>query len=450
MKKKVFYLMVATALLITACENTLDKDLFKYMINAPVTDVELSQSTLTLAKNATATLTATITPSRAVNQDVTWSSSNSNIASVNDEGEVSGKSAGTATITVTTEDGGKTASCTVTVVAEGVATVTLDKTELELLVGEEETLEATIESEFADNQAVTWSSSDETIASVAKDGKVTGMGPGDAVITVTTAEGGFQATCAVTVIRPAEGVILSETDVVIPGGGSIILTATVEPEDASNQKVRWTTHDWQIISIAPDETTGGIIVTGLNEGLATVTAITDDGEFTAECVITVGGYELWLCGGVGSKIWTWNEDADPDCYGMGDAFDDTPEWWIPADGMEVDELEYIGASMTFSYDGLTLVKTLTDKSTEEGTFTLDLTVKHPKWARSMGKLITDGVTVLLGIDSFDEETPVYEYDVLKLTNDELVLGKLVPDGEEGSDPDGEDWGQATLWLFKAK
>ena len=83
----------------------------------PVTGVTVSPTTLTLEKGKTKTLTATVTPSNATNQTVTWSSSNTSVATVSSAGVVTAKAVGNATITVTTQDGGKTATCAVTVTA---------------------------------------------------------------------------------------------------------------------------------------------------------------------------------------------------------------------------------------------------------------------------------------------------------------------------------------------
>lgn len=169
----------------------------------PVESVSLNKGTLSLEEGASETLTATVNPSNATDKSVTWSSSNSAVATVDANGKVTAVAAGEAEITVTTTDGAKTASCTVTVTASAVAveSVSLNKTELSLIVGAEETLTATVLPENADNKAVTWSSSDESVATVDANGKVKAIAIGEAVITVTTADGGKTATCTVTVTK---------------------------------------------------------------------------------------------------------------------------------------------------------------------------------------------------------------------------------------------------------
>ena len=113
------------------------------------------------------------------------------------DGVVTGVAAGNATITVTTVDGSFTATCEITVTTP-VTGVTVSPTSDSIAVSETLTLTATVAPEDATNKAVTWSSSDDLIATV-EDGVVTGVAAGDATITVTTVDGGFTATCEITV-----------------------------------------------------------------------------------------------------------------------------------------------------------------------------------------------------------------------------------------------------------
>jgi len=192
-----------------------------------------------------------------------------------------------------------------------------------------------------------------------------------------------------------------------------------------------------------------IFVTALSPGGTKVGPV----EFIVNVDVCLDVEPEWelLCG-TGSKTWTWDEDADPDCYGMGDVFDDTPGWWTPAEGGDVDELEWHGATMTFSAKGATLTKNKTDGNTERGTFSFDMTKSWPGYSRSLGQLYTKGITVLNGNAYGDDDAywkggPVDTYEIIKLTENELVL--IIVDMEDGSfEPDSEGWGQSTQWLFK--
>ena len=168
-----------------------------------VTNVSLSQTELSLTEGNTAQLTATVKPDNATNKNVTWNSDDTGVATVDATGKVTAVSAGTATITVTTVDQSKTATCEVTVAAATVPVsgVSLNKDSLALGVGDTETLTATVAPDNATNKAVTWTSSDTSVATVDAAGKVTAVGAGTATITVTTQDGNHTAACTVTV-RP--------------------------------------------------------------------------------------------------------------------------------------------------------------------------------------------------------------------------------------------------------
>jgi formylglycine-generating enzyme required for sulfatase activity len=161
-----------------------------------VMGVSLNPDTLSLVVGGTGTLTAAVTPSNATNQNITWSSNNTNVATVTN-GVVSAVAVGTATITVTTVDGGKTAACTVTV-SLAVIGVSLNTDKLSLVVGGTGTLTAVITPSNATNQTVFWSSNNPAAATVAN-GVVSAVAAGTATITVTTVDGGKTANCTVTV-----------------------------------------------------------------------------------------------------------------------------------------------------------------------------------------------------------------------------------------------------------
>ena len=175
-----------------------------------VTGVTLNKIVLQLYTGGSETLKATITPANATFKYVTWKSSNPAVATVDANGKVTAKSLGMADITVTTKDGGYTATCRVGVVRRpagdvSVTGVTLNKTTLKLSKGASETLTATVAPTNATNKKVTWTSSDPAVATVDASGKVTGVAKGTATITVTTEDGGHTATCAVEVMDTKNG-----------------------------------------------------------------------------------------------------------------------------------------------------------------------------------------------------------------------------------------------------
>ena len=170
-----------------------------------VTGVKLSATVAELTIGNSKQLTAAISPTNATNKGVTWSSSNTNVASVSSSGVVVAKGEGTATITVKTDDGGYTAACTIRVSKPSpsvvaVTGVKLSAIGIELPVGGSKRLSATITPSNATNKGVTWSSDNTSVAAVNSSGLITAKGEGTATVTVRTDDGGYTATCKITVV----------------------------------------------------------------------------------------------------------------------------------------------------------------------------------------------------------------------------------------------------------
>ncbi len=169
-------------------------------IEAPLLDtpsVKLNKAATSIATGASEALIATVLPANAPNKNVTWASDNEAVATVDSDGNVTGISAGTAAITVTTVDGGYTDTCNVTVVVlvEG---VTMNRALTVMLVGQNETLIATVSPDDATNKNLIWTSSNPSLITVDSNGKVTAVGVGvAATVKATTEDGGFVASCSV-------------------------------------------------------------------------------------------------------------------------------------------------------------------------------------------------------------------------------------------------------------
>ena len=204
-----------------------------------VTGVELNKEILAIEIGETVTLKATVNPSNATNKNVTWTSSDTSVATV-ENGVVTAIGEGSATITVTTEDGGKTATCEVAVnkAEVSVTSVTLDKSASTLEIGETVTLKATVNPSNATNKNVTWTSSDTSVATV-ENGVVTAIGEGSATITVTTEDGGKTATCEVTVNKKEEPDVNAKAVFTFPDvsgkpGETIDIRVSLKTEEAVN------------------------------------------------------------------------------------------------------------------------------------------------------------------------------------------------------------------------
>jgi uncharacterized protein YjdB len=253
----------------------------------PSTSVSLNKTSDTLTVGGTDTLKAEILPNNTTNQAITWKSSDNTIATVDDTGNVTAVSAGTATITVTTADGSNTATCNITVTnpVVNVTSVSLNKTSDNLSVGDTDTLTATVLPDNATSQGVTWTSSDNSVVKVDSKGDITAIGTGTATIIVTTADGSNVTTCNVTVTSPitnVKSVSLNKTKDILTVGGTDMLTANVAPDNATNQIITWTSSDNSIVTV---DNVGSM--TAVSPGTATITVTTEDGNKTATCNVIV-------------------------------------------------------------------------------------------------------------------------------------------------------------------
>jgi len=165
------------------------------------TSIALNYATLNLGINETQSLVISYTPANTNQKNVSWTSTSPTIATVSSSGLVSGIAAGNATITATVATDGTpvTASCAVTVKTISVTGVAISRSSLELGISKTSTLTSTISPSNATNKNVSWSTSASSIATVSSSGIVTGVAVGSATIKVTTADGGYQASCLVSI-----------------------------------------------------------------------------------------------------------------------------------------------------------------------------------------------------------------------------------------------------------
>ncbi|MGN1118193.1 MAG: Ig domain-containing protein, partial [Acutalibacteraceae bacterium] len=256
----------------------------KVNVKTHATGVKLNVSSKTLYIGNTYTLKATVTPSTATNKNVTWKSSNKSVATVSSKGVVTGKKAGTATITCTTEDGSYKATCKIKVTKfYAVKSVALNRKSVTLDGGEKYQLKATINPTNASEQGVTWSSSNTKVAKVSSTGKVTAVKKGTAVITCTTKSGKKTATCKIKVIStPVTGVTLNKKSLTLGLGETSRLTATIAPLDATYTGVTWSSSNKTVAKVSSAGK-----VTAIGTGTAYISCVTDDGEFVARCKVTV-------------------------------------------------------------------------------------------------------------------------------------------------------------------
>ena len=258
--------------------------------DVPVTGLTLDRHEVNMTTGNSDTLVAAITPDNATDKSVTWSSSDSTVVAVDENGNITALKAGTATITATSANN-ISDSCVITVTDSSspvipVESISLDRHEVDLTVGDSDTLVAAVTPDNA-TEDVLWASSDESVVTVDQDGNITAVGAGEAIIVAGT-ENGVYDICFVTVSAqtggdnvPADSITFDQDEVELTVGESEKLEITISPDNATDKTVAWSSSDESVVTV--DENGK---ITAIKAGTATITVTTSNG-LTATCTITV-------------------------------------------------------------------------------------------------------------------------------------------------------------------
>ena len=244
----------------------------------PVTEISLDKTTVSLDKDQSIKLNATLSPDNAdQGTTISWSSSQEDIASVQD-GVVTAHKPGKTTITAKT-DNGKEATCAVTVNPVTASKIELNKSKTILQIDDEETLEVTFTPSDTEDRTVTWSSSNPTIATVEK-GKVKAHKVGEAIITAKSSNG-KEAKCTV-MVNPvvADAIALDKTAMNLVVNEEVNLTAIIYPYNTTDKTVAWSSSDTSVATVENGK------VKAIAEGSTIIKAETYNGK-KAECTVTV-------------------------------------------------------------------------------------------------------------------------------------------------------------------
>lgn len=263
--------------------------------------ITLNKTSITLTLGTFETLSALVLPDNTTNKTVVWTSNDENVAKVSSSGNVMAVGIGNTYITASC--GNAKATCSVTVFPIEASNVFLDKTSLDLKIGEYYTFTATVVPEATSDKTIIWSSSNDNIATITENGVITAVGIGSAMITAKC--GNASATCAVTV-KPVlvESVSLNTPNLSLAIGESEQLSITVLPENSTNKEVVWASNDESVAIVSEKG-----LVTVLSEGEAIITATTTDGtNLSASCIIKClsSGIEKIPIDSIGGLYYVYN------------------------------------------------------------------------------------------------------------------------------------------------
>ncbi|MDE5744885.1 MAG: Ig-like domain-containing protein, partial [Paramuribaculum sp.] len=254
----------------------------KRIIYAESISLNLTEAELT--EGDSVHLTATVSPDNTDDMTVTWSSYDTAVATIDENGLITAIAPGETTVTASTANG-VTASCIVTVLKRIIhaESILINLSEAELTEGESIHLTAIVLPDETDDQTVTWTSYNTAVATIDENGLITAIAPGKATVTASTANG-VTASCIVTVLKRiihAESITINLPEAELSEGESVRLTATVSPDGTVERTVTWTSGDGIIATV--DETGR---VTAIKPGETEITATTANGV-SASCRISV-------------------------------------------------------------------------------------------------------------------------------------------------------------------
>ena len=247
---------------------------------------------ITIPIDETYTLNAQTLPLSTSDDIISYLSSNDEIVSVNSQGKLTANKKGKCTITATSVDGGYTATCEVTVI-QPVESLTMEKHSITLKVGESEKLFAQISPATADDKTISWHSSNEQIASVNANGNVSAKKAGEVWIkAISNDNAEAKDSCKVIVSQPVTGIQLDKMTYQLNGiGNSFELKATVTPDDASNKNIKWKSTDETVCVASHGQANASVnpncTITSTGKGTCSIIASTEDGGYTAICIVTV-------------------------------------------------------------------------------------------------------------------------------------------------------------------
>lgn len=232
--------------------------------------------------------------------------------------------------------------------------VSVDLDEVTLREGQQTYITATVSPSNASDKAITWSSSNTAVATVASatatSATITAKKGGSTTITCTTSDGNYKATCKITVTTSVTGISLSPTTLTLEQGKTSSLTATIAPSGATNKNVHWYTSNSSVATV-----TNGV-VKGVGAGTATITAMSEDGGYTANCTVTVFIPEVYLDlnGWLNDQpISSLNGYGTADIYINGNlAADDVQDYREKWPVGTTYEIKDIRATQAFAYNGV--------------------------------------------------------------------------------------------------
>lgn len=247
---------------------------YHVLVAERVREIKVTGPSRQLMAGGSLQLSAAVSPDNATIRDVVWKSQNEKVATVDEKGLVTGIARGQAIIRATAIDGSRVyGSFTVTVV-QGAMSIELSQSYMNIAVGYNKSLRATVLPGNTNDKSVVWTSSDETVAKVNQWGSVTPVHAGTCQITCQAKDNPMvMATCEVVVTQPVRKISFMDQSVSVNTGASVRIYWQLEPSDVTNTDVRLSSTNEKIATVTEDG-----VVAGVKKGECYVVAKAEDGS----------------------------------------------------------------------------------------------------------------------------------------------------------------------------
>jgi len=266
---------------------------YKVQVKQQPETIELSETDFIVNMGTTKALRATVLPANTNDKSVVWESSNESVARVSSSGRITPVSTGSCTITCRSKDFSGVYATAAVHVHQLVTKVAFVQKEVTFNVHTSLQAFWEISPANATNPKVTFSSNKPSVATVDENGVITGHKRGTCTITATAQDGSRKrGTIKVNILQPVEGVHMKNDTLRVGVDESTTATAVLEPEDASNNRMSWTSANPSIATVKGSRNKPTI--TGHRWGTTTITGITEDGGYTTTATINVGNYDKAL------------------------------------------------------------------------------------------------------------------------------------------------------------
>ena len=277
----------------TAADGSKRTATFQVTVQQQPEAITLKETGVVVNVGSYKTLTATVLPANNNDKTVTWVSSDEGVATVNAKGRVTPVAPGTCVITCRSKNFPAVSATATVEVHQLVTKITFADKDVSFNVGDTCQLFWQTAPANATNPALTFRSSNEKIATVNDDGVVTGLKRGSCTITATAADGSNKkATVKINVLQPVLGVHMENDTIRVGVGESYTGRAVLEPSDASNTAMSWTSADTSVATVKGSRNKP--TVTGKRWGTTTITGVTQDGGYTTTATVNVGDYDKAL------------------------------------------------------------------------------------------------------------------------------------------------------------